>query len=148
MNFFWFMDSILWFINFCIYLHSPDLVSYVDAAAAQAVDIFFAFVHEATDQPVVAEDDAGHLGDILVTLVLTDVNTVIHQAGHQVAPPSLHLITLLYLKVRNIWQVRGEQTTDLKLPCRVKGRLTSVMVLLQISMATDSNFGSVVRLSL
>ena len=58
------------------------LVSHIDAAAAQAVDVFFTFVHEATDQSVVAEDDAGHLGDVLVTLVLADVATVIHQAGH------------------------------------------------------------------
>lgn len=73
----------------------------VDAAAVQAVDVVSAFVHEAADQPVVAEDDAGHLGDVLVTLALADVATVIHEAGHQVAPPSLHLVTLLYLWVSN-----------------------------------------------
>lgn len=54
------------------------LVSYVDAAAAQVVDVFFTFVHEAADQSVVTEDDAGHFGDVLVALVLADVATVIH----------------------------------------------------------------------
>lgn len=73
-------------------------MSDVDAAAAQAVDVLFAFVHEAADQLVVAEDDAGHLGDVLVALVLADVATVIHQAGHQVAPAPLLVITLLYLQ--------------------------------------------------
>lgn len=72
-------------------------MSDVDAAAAQTVDIFFTFVHEAADQSVVAKDDAGHLGDVLVALVLADVATVIHQTGNQVAPPPLLLITLLYL---------------------------------------------------
>lgn len=80
-------------------------MSDVDAAAAQAVDVFFTFVHEAADQSVVAEDDAGHLGDVLVTLVLADVATVIHQAGHQVAPPSLLLVTFLYLKVSDTRRV-------------------------------------------
>lgn len=87
-----------------------DLVSYIDAAAAQAVDVLFTFVHEATDQPVVAEGDAGHLGDVLVTLVLTDVATVIHQAGHEVAPPTLHLVALFYLMY---WKVRGKAHTEL-----------------------------------
>lgn len=53
-------------------------MSYVDAAAAQVVDVFFTFVHEAADQSVVTEDDAGHFGDVLVALVLADVATVIH----------------------------------------------------------------------
>ena len=70
-------------------------MSHVDAAAVQDVDVVFTFVHEATDETKVAEDDTGHLGDVLVTLVLADVATVIHQAGHQVAPPSLLLVTLL-----------------------------------------------------
>ena len=83
------------------------LVSHVDAAAAQAVDVFLTFVHEAADQPVVAEDDAGHLGDVLVTLVLADVATVIHQAGHQVAPTPLLLVTLLYLHAVNV-KVTGQ----------------------------------------
>ncbi len=78
------------------------LVSYVDAAAVQVVDVFFAFVHEAADQSVVAEDDTGHLGDVLVALVLANVAAVIYQAGHQVAPPSLLLIALFYLKVSNM----------------------------------------------
>lgn len=80
------------------------LGSYVDAATVQVVDVFFTFVHEATDQSVVTEDDTGHLGDVLVALVLADVATVIHQAGDEVAPPTLLLVTLLYLKVP---QVRG-----------------------------------------
>lgn len=77
---------------------SSYLVSHVDAATVQDVDVLFTFVHEATDQPVVAEDDAGHLGDVLVALVLADVATVIHQAGHQVAPPPLLVVALLYLR--------------------------------------------------
>lgn len=76
-------------------------MSYVDAATVQVVDVLLTFVHEAADQPVVAEDDAGHLGDVLVALVLADVAAVIHQAGHQVAPPPLLLIALLYLQVGN-----------------------------------------------
>lgn len=77
---------------------TSHLVSNVDAAAVQVVDVFFTFVHEAADQPVVAEDDAGHLGDVLVALVLADVATVIHQTGHQVAPPPLLVVALLYLQ--------------------------------------------------
>ena len=76
-------------------------MSHIDAAAAQAVNVFFAFVHEAADQPVVAEDDAGHLNDVLIALVLADVATVIHEAGHQVASPALLIVTLLYLQVLN-----------------------------------------------
>lgn len=74
------------------------LVSNVDAAAVPVVDVLFTFVHEAADQSVVAEDDAGHLGDVLVALVLADVAAVIHQAGHQVAPPPLLVVALLYLQ--------------------------------------------------
>lgn len=74
-------------------------MSYIYASTVQVVDVVFTFVHEATDQPIVTEDDASHLCDVLVTLVLADVATVIHQAGHQVAFPPLLLITLLYLKV-------------------------------------------------
>lgn len=81
------------------------LLSYVDAPAAQAVYILFAFIHEATDESVVAEDDAGDLGDVLVALVLADVASVIHQAGHQVSPPSLLLVTLLYLQVRGMRRI-------------------------------------------
>lgn len=77
-------------------------MSYVDAAAAQVVDVFFTFVHEAADQSEVTEDDAGHFGDVLVALVLADVATVIHEAGHQVAPPSLLLVALLYLQVSDM----------------------------------------------
>ena len=62
-----------------VHTHAAHLVSHVDTAAAQAVNIFFAFVHEAADQSVVTEDDTGHLGDVLVALVLADVVAVIHQ---------------------------------------------------------------------
>ncbi len=44
----------------------------------QFVDVVLALVHEAADQPVIAEDDAGHLGDVLVTLVLGDVGAVLY----------------------------------------------------------------------
>lgn len=70
-----------------------------DAAAAQCVDVVFALVHEAADEPVVTEDDAGHLGDVLVALVLADVAAVVDQAGDQVAPPSLFLLALLDLEM-------------------------------------------------
>lgn len=86
---------------------SPHLVPGADAAAVQSVDVVAALVHEATDKPVVAEHDGRHLGDVLVALVVADVAAVIHQAGHQVAPPSLLLVALLYLKVSNTWRVRG-----------------------------------------
>lgn len=68
---------------------ASHLLSCADAAAAQSVDVVATLVHEAADQPVVAEDDAGHLGDVLVALVVADVAAVIHQAGHQVALPQL-----------------------------------------------------------
>lgn len=55
------------------------LVSYVDAAAVQVVYVFFTFVHEATDQSVVTEDDTGNLGDVLVALVFTDVASMIYE---------------------------------------------------------------------
>ena len=76
---------------------APHLLSGADAATLQRVDVLSTFVHEAADQSEVAEDDTGHLGDVLVALVLADVATVIHQARHQVAPPTLFLVTLLYL---------------------------------------------------
>lgn len=86
------------YINYSNKPPTPHLVSHVDAATAQVVDIIFAFVHEAADKPVVTEDDTGHLGDVLVALVLTDVVAVIHQTRHQVALPPLHFITFLYLQ--------------------------------------------------
>lgn len=61
------------------------LLSRADAAAVQRVDVVMAAVHEAADEPVVAEDDGGHLGDVLLAVVVADVPTVVHQAGHQVA---------------------------------------------------------------
>lgn len=54
------------------------LLSSVDASTVQFVDVVLALVHEAADQPVIAEDDAGHLGDVLVTLVLCDVGAVLN----------------------------------------------------------------------
>jgi len=79
------------------------------AAAVQCVDGAPAGVREAADQPVVAEHDARHLGDVLVALVVAHVATVIHQAGHQVAPPPLLLAALLYLR-------RSEGTRRVHLP--------------------------------
>ena len=73
------------------------------AATVQAVDVLATIVHEATDEAVVAEHDAGHLGDVLVALVLRDVAAVIHQAGNQVALSSLLRRTFFYLSGR-----RGE----------------------------------------
>lgn len=81
-----------------IFVFVPHLLSSADAAAAQGVDVFAAVVHEAADQPVIAEDDAGHLGDVLLALVVADVATVIHQAGHQVALPQLLCSTFFNLK--------------------------------------------------
>lgn len=70
------------------------------AATVQAVDVLATIAHEATDEAVVAEHDAGHLGDVLVTLVLRDVAAVIHQAGNQVALSSLLRRTFFYLSGR------------------------------------------------
>lgn len=89
-------------------------VAHVDAAAAQRVDVILAFVHEAADKSVVAENDAGHLHDVLVALVLADVAPVIHQAGDQVAPPPFLLVALLYLKVSDTERLFN-RTTDLYL---------------------------------
>lgn len=54
------------------------LLSHADAAAAQRVDVVTAAVHEAADEPVVAEDDGGHLGDVLLAVVVADVPAVVH----------------------------------------------------------------------
>lgn len=48
----------------------------------QGVDVLSTLVHEPADEAIVTEDDAGHLRDVLVALVLCDVPTVIHQARH------------------------------------------------------------------
>lgn len=77
-----------------------------DAAAAQRVDVVFALVHEAADEPVVAEDDASHLGDVLVALVLADIAAMVHQARDQVAAPPLLLLALLDLET--FWR-KGEK---------------------------------------
>ena len=68
---------------------TSDLLPGADAAAEQGVDVVATVVHEAADELVVAEDDAGHLGHVLPALVLADVATVIHQAGNEVALPQL-----------------------------------------------------------
>lgn len=80
---------------------SSHLLSGTDAATVQGVDVITTIVHEAADQPVVAEDDAGHLGDVLLALVVADVAAVIHQAGHQVALPQLLRSTFFNLKEEN-----------------------------------------------
>lgn len=125
----------------------PHLLPHIDASAVQQVDVLLAFVHESTDESVVTEDDAGHLGDILVTLVLADVATVIHQARYKVAPPSFFVVALLYLQVHWGGGVKQSHQGE-TIKGSEEGRPTSAMVLLQTSKATDSNLGSVVRLSL
>lgn len=64
---------------------AAHLLSSDDVPTLQGVDVIMTLLHEATDQSVVAEDDAGHLGDVLVALVVADVATMFHQTGHQVA---------------------------------------------------------------
>lgn len=71
-----------------------------DASTLQRVDVFSAFVHKSTNQPIVAEDDAGHLSDVLMTLAFSDVATVIDQARHQIAFPSFLIRTLFQLRNR------------------------------------------------
>jgi len=68
-----------------------------DAAAFQEVDVSLAVVHEAADQPVIAEDNGCHLGDVLMALVLRDVASVIHQTRHQEAFANWFICTLLDL---------------------------------------------------
>lgn len=70
-------------------LSQAHLFFRADTATAQRVDILATLVHEAADQTVVAEDDAGHFVDVLVALVVADVAAVIHQTGHQEAFPQL-----------------------------------------------------------
>lgn len=125
---------------------TSDLVPSVDAATEQRVDVFVAVVHEATDEPIIAEDDAGHLGNVLPALVVTDVATVIHQAGHEVTLPQLLGSTFFNLDTGQ--EVRSGGVIELQEWKRAETLLTSEMVDLQTSMATDSNFGSVVMLSL
>lgn len=64
---------------------ASHLLPHADAAAVQRVDVLAAAVREAADEAEVAEDDAGHLGDVLLAVVVADVAAVVHQAGHQVA---------------------------------------------------------------
>lgn len=78
------------------------LFSKANAPAFQNVDVIFAVIHEATDEPVVTENDGCHLGDVLVALVLGDVATVIHQAGNQV-PFSKWLISALFDLLKGKW---------------------------------------------
>lgn len=83
---------------------ASHLLAGADAAAAQRVDVVAAAVHEAADEAEVAEDDAGHLGDVLLAVVVADVAAVVHQAGHQVA-----LAQLLGGALFNLAK-RGQQT--------------------------------------
>lgn len=83
---------------------APHLLSGADAAAVQSIDVIVTLGHEAADQPVVAEYDARHLGDVLVALVVADVPTVIHQAGHQVALPQLLRCTFFDLNREHSWR--------------------------------------------
>lgn len=88
----------------CSSCAASHLLPCADAAAAQRVDVVAAAVHEATDEAVVAEDDAGHLCDVLLAVVVADVAAVVHQAGHQVALAQLLGSTLFNLAKR------GQQT--------------------------------------
>lgn len=58
------------------------LLSSVNTPTVQRVDVVFAAVHKATDEPVVAEDDGSHLCDVLIALVFSDVGPVIYQTWH------------------------------------------------------------------
>lgn len=95
------LDNCLCLNKWCPHtLSLSHLMSHIDAPTVQAVDVLLTLVREATDESVVTENDASHLSHILVTLIIADVATVIHQAGHQVAPSPLLLIALLNL---NSW---------------------------------------------
>lgn len=91
---------------------TSDLLPSVDAATEECVDVFTAVVHEATDEPVIAEDDAGHLGNVLPALVVTDVATVIHQAGHEVTLP--HLLSSTFFNLHIGQEVRPGQVIELQ----------------------------------
>lgn len=91
---------------------TSDLLPSVDAATEESVDVFTAVVHEATDEPVIAEDDAGHLGNVLPALVVTDVATVIHQAGHEVTLPQLLSSTFFNLHMGQ--EVKSDQVIELQ----------------------------------
>lgn len=67
----------------------------------QGVDVLSALVHESAYKAEVTEDDAGHLRDVLTALVLGDVATVIHQAGHEIALTSLFSCTFFNLEPEN-----------------------------------------------
>lgn len=81
------------FVQSCVYY----LLSGYDAATVQHVYVLPTFVHEATDESVVAEDDGGHFGDVLVALIVSDVTAVIHQTGHQVTFPKFLCCTFFNL---------------------------------------------------
>lgn len=89
-----------------------DLLPSVDAATEQSVDVFTAVVHEATDEPVITEDDAGHLGNVLPAFVVTDIATVIHQARHEVTLPQLLGSTFFNLHMGQ--EVRPGQVIELQ----------------------------------
>lgn len=90
------------------------LLPCADAAAAERIDVITAVVHEATDEPVVAEDNACHLGDVLFALVFADVATVIHQAGHDVALPQLLCSTFFNLNTAKSQGMNSNHLIDLK----------------------------------
>lgn len=102
------------------YKQSRYLFSKPNAATFQNVDIIFAVIHEATDQTVITENDGCHLGDILVTLIFSDVASVIHQAGDQVTFPNRFISTFFNLLQRK-WlfytSVLFYQTTFYKREC-------------------------------
>lgn len=62
-----------------IYMFSEYLFSRSNAATFQEIDVSLAVIHEATDQPIITEDNGCHFSDVLMTLVLGDVASVIHQ---------------------------------------------------------------------
>lgn len=83
---------LLWWRQCSRYLFSKP-----NAPTFQNVDVIFTVIHEATDQTVITENDGCHLGDVLVTLVLSDVASVIHQAGNQVTFSNWFISTLFDL---------------------------------------------------
>lgn len=55
------------------------LLASANTPTVQRVDVVFAAVHKAADEPVVTEDDGSHLCDVLIALVFSDVGPVIYQ---------------------------------------------------------------------
>lgn len=82
-------------------MFSGYLFSGSNAATFQEIDVSLAVVHEATDQPIIAEDNGCHFSDVLMALVLSDVASVIHQTRHQEAFTNGFICTLLDLLKEN-----------------------------------------------